>query len=226
MTNLTKDCPYENKWLNGFGFSTVENLKMNPHLFDDSVRLCYSGTSSSRVYLIYEGEFKFVPYIFKSNTWQEVYAHKLNLPEVPDTVFDEERNLFTFLMFALEKQFPHSVEAYWDDCLNRKSVMSMLNDSTTVEDLTAMGLSFIYVSVQKDDEWDGAVGVNCDEGIIVIPFCNYEDAPKALLVEYATFHPDNWFSYLVSLAEGAISTVASKLSIFSWSNFRRRVDGR
>lgn len=205
--DLNKDIFYSKvqcdfKWMAGLTYRDLEVKESLPK------RVCFVGVQAHRIWLQWDGsEFSILPTILVENVWTDVYKHEIVVSGLDSSCFVSEEAFTLGMKKALYRQFPNEVYSYFGQEIDRKTMSSIVRGADVLQDLDTLGIPYEYVDVKPDPEWDGAVGVRCSFGILVIPFKG-----DRLLHTYLTFNALNywecfwlWFDNLCSRVREGMS---------------------
>ena len=173
-------------WYGNWNINLLANLVGTESNCENSRIVALTSKAYRIVITLTNGKLEISGYKFKNGFWSK-YALSLQEknPYSLDT-FKTDETLYDYLESCMLKTFPASPELYSLEFPTVLQVKELLQYCSTVADLTKYHVKFMYVEIQKDSEWDGAVGITVDIGWVVIPF-TVQDTGEVLLQEYLKY---------------------------------------
>lgn len=213
---------YEFEWLRGNTFESLSSITKG--------YVCCLSTELHRIILEVDGGEKFyVPQRLLNNTWEDVHAHELKVKYSKDADFASESVLKETMLKKLLVQFPYAAESFYESLPSRDNLKQIIQGCSYMYELNLLGYPVWFASVQEDKEWDGAVGIDCNNGVVLVPFkfANEEELLEeaTLLHEYITFRYYNVLAAIGGFIDGLIESLKNLCIRLSWSNFKNKING-
>ena len=208
-------------WCRDNSFETITSC--------DNCQLCYISTENNRVVLeVHKSVYSCVPYELLNSTWTPLGAHKVKIGSIDVESFESEKDLIDFLSTQLQKQFPHAIESYFESLPKASALKQQLFSYSTLGELSEIGYPIWHANVQKDKEWDGAVGIDCKGGVLLVPYVltsKEDDIQSAEIIhEYSTFRYSNIFAAIFGTLVNVSDWFSEYKTRFNWSSFKSRVN--
>lgn len=213
-------------WCNGYEFDNIHDGSL-AKVDALSVRVCYMTTQVYRIYLVFvESRFEYWPFQYRDSVWRKLNQHSWAVKDVSDADLESLSSLQQALSFQMILQFRDSVDGFYYEFPEPQVVLDSLGPQATVSTLDALRYTFHPAVVQDDEEWDGAVEVQCKSGVLLIPFKESEDGQRCLVRRYATYVPDSKAAHLAQRIYKKVSNLVSPVRDLHWSNLRFLVESR
>lgn len=220
------DRVYRFLWYKGVTIDTIHELQKDTEPRGRALVDVFTQTMKITLFYQGNGQFGFVPREYRNGSWNVLYPHETMVQPVTPDMLETQETVERALTQQMMTQFRRSMEGYYDDFPDSKTVLYTLAKDPWVHTLDSNRYLYYLAEIEDDPEWDGGYEVYCDAGKLLIPYKEIEEHGKdfRLLIQHATFVPDKPMSHHTGKFLGKAKDFIGSLFHFHWYDLRTAVD--